>query len=70
MELELFETPGAAKRIHVEPCTMEKWRCQRRGPAWIKVGGKVLYRLEDLDEFLKENRIAPGEPPRRRRRKV
>jgi hypothetical protein len=28
--------------------TLERWRWKRTGPSYIKVGGRVLYRLEDI----------------------
>jgi Helix-turn-helix domain len=47
----LNETEVAAI-MKVEVGTVTNWRYQRRGPPWIKVGGAVRYRREDLDEYL------------------
>lgn len=32
----------------VSPRTLERWRARGRGPAWIRLEGRVLYRLEDV----------------------
>lgn len=31
--------------------TLERWRAQGRGPAYLKLGGRVLYRLPDIEAF-------------------
>lgn len=31
--------------------TLAKWRSLRRGPPYVKFGGRVLYRLADLEAF-------------------
>lgn len=31
--------------------TLEKWRWEKRGPRYLKIGGRVLYRLEDIEEY-------------------
>lgn len=41
--------PGAlARRWRRSPRTLERWRQARRGPAWLRLEGRVLYRLEDV----------------------
>ncbi len=40
-----------AKRWSLSPRTLERWRWARRGPAFIKLGGRVLYRMEDIEAF-------------------
>ncbi|MCU9848939.1 helix-turn-helix domain-containing protein [Defluviimonas sp. WL0024] len=31
--------------------TLERWRANRTGPAWMKLEGRVLYRAEDILAF-------------------
>ena len=31
--------------------TLERWRVQKAGPAYLKIGGRVVYRLEDVAAF-------------------
>jgi hypothetical protein len=35
----------------LSPRTLERWRWERKGPRHLKVGGRVLYRLEDVEAF-------------------
>jgi hypothetical protein len=37
-----------AERWRMSPRTLERWRWQRIGPPYLKVGGRVVYRLEDI----------------------
>ena len=36
----------------VRPKSLEVWRCQARGPIYVKIGRRVYYRPEHLDKFL------------------
>ena len=38
--------------------TLEQWRYHRRGPAFVKIGGEVRYRWEDVDAWILANRKA------------
>lgn len=40
-----------AERWHISHRTLERWRWQGRGPRYLKVGGRVLYRAEDIDAY-------------------
>lgn len=42
----------AAERLGVKASTLANWRCSGGGPAYIKVGGRVRYRLVDLADWL------------------
>jgi hypothetical protein len=35
---------------------MATWRMEGNGPAWVRVGGKIFYRREELDRFIKEGK--------------
>jgi len=41
-----------AKRLNVSLASVRRWRLERRGPAFVKVGALVRYRPEDLDAWL------------------
>ncbi len=45
-----------SRRWHVSPYTLERWRWLGQGPLFLKIGGKVLYRLEDIEAFEVEHR--------------
>lgn len=40
-----------ARRWALSPRTLERWRWLHEGPKYVKVGGRVLYRLEDIEAF-------------------
>lgn len=40
-----------ARRWSLSPRTLERWRWRRQGPAYLKVGRRVVYRLEDVEAF-------------------
>jgi hypothetical protein len=40
-----------ARRWNISPRTLENWRWLGQGPAYLKVGGRVLYRIEDVEAF-------------------
>lgn len=40
-----------AARWTISPRTLERWRWAGEGPQFIKLGGRVVYRLEDVEAF-------------------
>jgi len=40
-----------ARRWCLSPRTLERWRWLKQGPDYVKVGGRVLYRLDDVESF-------------------
>jgi transposase-like protein len=40
-----------ARRWGISPRTLERWRCVKRGPDYIKIGGHVIYRLQDVHAY-------------------
>jgi len=48
----LLTEEEAAKRLHVSLASIRRWRVERRGPQFIKVGSLVRYRPEDLESWL------------------
>ena len=38
-----------AIRWRMSPRTLERWRFTGEGPQFIKLGGRVVYRLEDIE---------------------
>jgi hypothetical protein len=37
-----------ARRWRISPRTLERWRWLDTGPAYLKLGGTVTYRIEDV----------------------
>lgn len=40
-----------ARRWRLSPRTLERWRWHGIGPRYLKIGGRVVYRLEDVEAF-------------------
>lgn len=49
----------AANKLGVAVQTLRNWRHIRRGPAYIKLGRSVRYRIEDIMDFIEKHRIDP-----------
>jgi hypothetical protein len=53
-------TGVAAKVIGVTAGTLGVWRWRGCGPAYHKVGRKVVYRRSELERFLQACVVTPG----------
>ena len=49
-----------AQRWGLSPRSLEKWRTLGIGPAYIKVGGAVRYRIEDVLAYERSNLRGAG----------
>ncbi len=54
-----------ARRWSLSPRTLERWRWRDQGPVYLKVGGRVLYRLEDIEAFERDSVRQPTATNRR-----
>ena len=48
----LLTEEDVAKQLHVSVASLRRWRLERRGPQFIKVGSLVRYRPEELEAWL------------------
>ena len=48
-----------ANRWRISPRTLERWRWLQQGPPYLKVGGRVVYRLVDVEAFEVAQRREP-----------
>jgi excisionase family DNA binding protein len=49
----LMTPEQVAQQFNVEPKTLAMWRSTRRQPLpFVKLGGMVRYRPEDVDQFI------------------
>jgi len=46
-----LNTREAAAYLGVRPNTLEVWRCKHKGPRYSKLGTRVIYDRDDLEEF-------------------
>ena len=53
-----------ARRWGLSHRTLERWRWRGEGPAFMKLGGRVVYRLEDVLAYERDRLrgAAPGRP--------
>jgi predicted site-specific integrase-resolvase len=40
-----------ADRWQISPRTLERWRWAGEGPRFLKLGGRVIYRIEDVEVY-------------------
>jgi predicted site-specific integrase-resolvase len=51
-----------AARWNISHRTLERWRWTGEGPRFVKLGGRVVYRLEDVEAFEREQiRVSTAE---------
>ncbi len=49
-----------SRRWRVSHRTLERWRWQGVGPRYLKIGGRVVYRLEDIEAYEAEKMQEAG----------
>ena len=54
----LLDSLDTARFLNLKtPGTLANWRTRGQGPAYIKVGGSIRYRMEDLERWLSQQRV-------------
>lgn len=61
MAAELLTSQQVADLLGLKKDTIEKWRRQRRGPAFVRLGGAIRYRQSAIRKFLDDQTVAPKE---------
>ena len=56
MDKQLLTQQRLSEHIDVSERTLERWRVEGSGPVFCRAGRKVLYRSEDVEEWLLANR--------------
>lgn len=51
MSVRHLHQADLARRWNISPRTLERWRWLGQGPRFLKIGGRVAYRLEDIEAF-------------------
>lgn len=51
MTIKHFDQKQLAERWGISPKTLERWRWLGQGPKFLKLGGRIVYRLEDIEAF-------------------
>lgn len=42
--------------------TLANWRCAGDGPSYTKIGGRVMYHIDDVKKYEQRRRQARSEP--------
>lgn len=53
---EYLNQEELAARFRVSPRTLERWRWLKTGPHYIKLGGKIVYALDDVEAYERRRR--------------
>ncbi|HOL72107.1 MAG TPA: helix-turn-helix domain-containing protein [Bryobacteraceae bacterium] len=52
----LLNEHEVASSCSISVLTLRKWRSQKRGPQFVKIGALVRYRPEDVDAWIAEQK--------------
>lgn len=61
-----LRTPDAAVHLGLSARTLEKHRIYGTGPQYLKLGGRVVYTIADLDAWAENGRRRSTSDPARR----
>ena len=51
MEIVHINQKQLGARWQLSEACLERWRCEGIGPQYLKLGGRVLYRLTDIEAY-------------------
>ena len=51
MSTKHLDQKQLAERWNLSAKTLERWRWLGEGPSFLKLGGRVVYRLEDIETY-------------------
>lgn len=55
MSIKHLNQRQLAERWTVSEASLERWRTEGHGPAFLKLQGRVVYRMEDIEAFEAKN---------------
>jgi predicted DNA-binding transcriptional regulator AlpA len=58
----LLNEHEVADSCSISVLTLRKWRSQKRGPQYVKIGALVRYRPDDVDAWIVAQK-SPGDLP-------
>lgn|SRR5262249_54470274 len=53
--VQLLDETATAKLLGITCAALRRWRRERRGPNFCRIGRLIRYRLDDLEAFIDEN---------------
>ncbi|MEI8296227.1 MAG: helix-turn-helix domain-containing protein [Alphaproteobacteria bacterium] len=63
MQPNLLTPDALAARWNITNGTLSQWRWNGKGPQFLKIGRRVLYRIEDVEAFEKQQRRTSTSAP-------
>lgn len=54
----LLDTLTLSAVTGVSASTLKQWRCKKVGPSFVKMGSKVMYRSDMVEEWLENNSVS------------
>lgn len=51
MDIRHLNQVQLSRRWSISPRTLERWRWLQQGPQYLKIGGRVVYRLDDIEAY-------------------
>jgi Helix-turn-helix domain len=51
MDIRHLNQVQLARRWNLSPRTLERWRWLHQGPQYLKIGGRIVYRLDDIEAY-------------------
>jgi len=57
MDSPFLDTKQAAAYLHLAPRTLANKRSRGEGPRFQSAGGRRLYRISDLDAYIRSGRL-------------
>ncbi len=51
MSIQHLNQVELSRRWTISPRTLERWRWLGQGPRYLKIGGRVVYRLDDVEAY-------------------
>jgi len=58
--MKLLSTQQVAQILNEPEGTLRYWRCAGKGPAYVKLGGRVRYDEADVVAYVSANRRIPS----------
>ena len=51
MTLTHLHQVDLARRWKLSPRTLERWRWLGQGPQYLKIGGRIVYRVTEIEQY-------------------
>jgi hypothetical protein len=51
MDIKHLNQVELSRRWSISPRTLERWRWLGQGPQYLKIGGRVVYRRDDVEAY-------------------